>query len=223
MIRCFGVLAAPMLSVFLAGIVQGEILLFERMISVNRSVNIFDTDQFDLDLILGDAFFDPNNPVTLFDGLVISPADVGSTFEATPTSDPNISDPNSFPIAAGRVTDAINEFVVVSFTEDQLGGFTELRGWTENFFFGHVAPGIPPDLAGNTVDHVRLHIDSFTLIPAPPAGGSTSAISGQPVDLVFTLSIFAIPEPDGICLIVVGLVLLGRRHLGATAKWPAKA
>ena len=205
MMRCLGISLALLLSASLVCVVRGELLLFEREISVNRSVNIFDTDQFDLDLTFGDDFFNPTNAVTLFDDLIVSPADTGSSFEASATNDPG------FLGAANRVTDASNEFVNVSLSEDQPGGLTEQRGWQESFFFGNVAPGTPPDLAGEEVTMVKLRINSFTLLAGSSGGESSLTVEGQPVDLNATLSIFGIPEPECVCLLCVALTMLGAR------------
>ncbi len=206
MTRRLKVLLALLLATLLAGETQGEILLFQRGVSVNRSVNIFDTDQFDVDLIFGNDFFAPTNDVTLFDSLVISLGDVGMTYDAT-----SASDPNNFPTVAERLTDGLNEFIKVSLIEDQLDGLTEQRGWAENFFFGHSSP---PDLAGTTVDRVSLHIDAFTLLPAALGGGSAALVAqplvdGQEFDLVFTVSIYGVPEPAAAQLLLVGLMVLG--------------
>ena len=206
MTRRLNVSQVLLLAMLLAGEAQGEILLFQRGVSVNRSVNIFDTDQFDLDLIFGDDFFDPNNPVTLFDSLVISPADVGATYDAT-----SASDPNNFSTVAGRLTDALNEIINASVTENQVGGLSEQRGWPENFFFGHSSP---PDLARTTVDRVSLHIDAFTLLPGAPDEGPAALVAqplanGQEFDLEFTVLIYGVPEPAAAQLLLVGLMVLG--------------
>ncbi len=209
---------AILLATLLSGPVQAEILLFSRVISVNRSVNIFDTNQFDLDLNFGNDFFSPTNGVTLFDDLVVTPANVGSTYDATSTSDPN------FPEVAVRITDGLNQFIKVMLTENQLGGLSEQRGWPENFFFGHVAPLAPPDLLGMQVDRVSLHIDSFTFSSSPPGGGPSALVaepltSGQQFDLVFTLSVYsAVPEPAACWLLFTGLVALGLRTARPGAK-----
>lgn len=189
MMRRLNVLLALLLASLLTGETQGEILLFQRGVSVNRSVNIFDTDQFDLHLIFGDNFFDPNNGVTLFDNLVISPGDMGMTYDATPISDP------AFSTVAERLTDAKNEFIKVSLTENHLDGRTEQRGWAENLFFGHSSP---PDLAGTTVERVSLHIDAFDFSP-------------DVFDLKFTVLIYGVPEPAAAWLLLVGLMVLGLR------------
>ena len=205
MMQRLNVSLALLLATLLIGEAQGEILLFQRVISVNRSVNIFDTDQFDLDLDFGNDFFAPTNDVTLFDSLVISPGDVGAVYDATSASDP------AFSTVAERLTDAINEFIKVSLIEDQLDGLTEQRGWAENFFFGHSSP---PDLAGATVDRVSLHVDAFILLPSAPGGGPAALVAqplvaGQEFDLVFTVLIYGVPEPAAALLLLVGLMVLG--------------
>lgn len=205
MMRHLNVLLALSLVTLLTGIAQAEILLFQKVINVNRSENIFDADQFDLDLIFGDDFFDPNNGVTLFDSLVISPQNIGDTFNAT-----SASDPNNFPTVADRITDGLDEFISYTLTEVQVGGITEKRGGNERFFFGHPTPPGPPDLAGSTVDRVSLYLSTFVLLPIAPAGGPASAVEGQPFDVVLTVSIYsAIPEPAAVGLLLVGWVALG--------------
>lgn len=204
MMRRLNVSLALLLATLLPGKSHGEILLFQREISVNRSVNIFDTNQFDLDLNFGNDFFAPTNSVTLFDSLAISPGDVNTTYDATSASDP------AFSAVAERLTDALNEIIKVSLTEDQVDGLIEQRGWAENFFFGQVAPSAPPDLAGATVDRVSLHIDAFTFLSGAPAEGSAALVASQPFDLVFTVSIYsAVPEPAAAQLLLVGLMVLG--------------
>jgi len=200
MTRLLNVSLALLLATLLTGETQGEILLFQRMISVNRSANIFGTDQFDVDLIFGNHFFASTNDVTLFDSLVISLGDVGMTYDATPTSDP------AFSTVAERLTDALNEFIKVSLIEDQEDGRTEQRGWIENLFFGRSSP---PDLAGKTIERVSLHIDDFDFLPGAPGGSPPALVAGQPFDLVFTVMIYGVPEPTAAWLLLVGLTVLG--------------
>ena len=169
---------------------SAELLLYERTVSVNRSVNTFDGDQFDLDLIFGDHQFVPTNEVILFDGLVVSPADVGSIYEAALGGDAN------FLTVSGRVTDSLNEYISVSITEDILGGLNEQRISRENKFFQQEAP---PDLSGSLVEKITMEIDSFTL------AGPGDVVEGDPVDLVVTISFFGIPEPQTIALLGFGL------------------
>ena len=188
------VFASTVLSVGMLALHAGaETLLYEQTISINRSPNNFDIDQFDLDLVFGDNPFVPTNPITLFDALVVSPADVGSIFEATSGTDTNFSTVSS------RVTDGLDEYITVSMTEDEVGGLTEERIAQENMFFEQA---LPPDLFGTSVEKVTLEVDSFTL------AGPDEAVEGQPVDLVVTISFFGIPEPQSLALLGVGIAFL---------------
>jgi len=194
-------------------------ILFQRALGVNRSANIFDTDQFDLDLTLGDQFFNPTNPVTLFDSLSITPADVGSTFDATSISD------GAFDTVAARFSDAQDEFVRLIFTEDESGGLEEQRGWSESLFFlGLSTPSIP-DLAGASIDQVSMTIDLFNLIPDSEPSPPGPPPLGPPVDLQMTLTIYGtiIPEPATAGLLLAGLaglVIVGRNGVAIRRSAP---
>lgn len=175
-----------------------ETLLYELSFNVNHTSNNFQIDQLDVDLVFGDDRFSPSNGVTLFDDLVISPDDVGSTFMADNNSDP------AFPVVAGRVTDALDEFIDFSLIENNGSGFTEHRIWQENRFFKQ---NNPPDLAGNAVEMVSLRVDSFTLL-----SDEDEDEDEQAVDLDLTVSFFgAIPEPTSCVLLGIGLLAVGCR------------
>lgn len=180
---------------------SAEELLFERAVSINRSVNIFDTNEFDLDLTLGDHLIEPTNPVTLFDDLMVTPANVGDTYDVFVGSTP-------FDLAAQRLTDANNEFIRLVLTENQPSGLVEQRGFSESNFFLGLATPASPDLAGATLQRVNLAIDGFMLVDGDRGLGAIS--TGPPVNLELTLSFFgtAIPEPSGIWLLWSGLATL---------------
>jgi hypothetical protein len=221
MMRHLNVLLAFLLATFLTGVAQGEILLFQKALNVNRGDNKFTTDHFDLDLILGDDdFFDPNNPVTLFDTLVISPADVGNTYDSTAAYDPN-----NFPTAAVRLTDALNEIIKIRMTEDSVGGSSQSQGGAESIFFNHPTPPEPPDLAGDTVGRVSLRLDAFVFVSPLSGDGVAPLNAGQPFDVDFTVFFYAVPEPATVGLLLFGLMAVGvptsRRRPRAMSTLPA--
>lgn len=191
-------------------------LLFERAVSINRSVNIFDTDQFDLDLTLGDHIIVPFDPVTLFDDLTVTPADAGNVYEL-------LAGNSAFDLAAQRLTDAENEFIRVVLTENQASGLVEQRGFSESNFFLGLSTTATPDLAGAELQRIRLTIDGFTFVDDD--GGVGAVTAGPPVDLQLTFSFFgtAVPEPSGIWLLWTGLATLlgiGKRLRPAPARVP---
>jgi len=190
-------LAAP--SATAGKISTGNELLFQRNLSVNRSVNIFDTDTFDLDLRFGDQFFTPTNPISLFDNLSITPEDVGSTFEATVDND------DAFLMVLERLTDLQNDFITVLFTEAQPEGLQEQRGWSEAFFFLN-SPTSFSGISSSAIRSITLTVDQFNLVPA----GVTTSPFSPPVDLMLTLNIFGGPEPTTVWLLMAGLITLSR-------------
>jgi len=203
MMRHTNCLLATLLATLFAGASQGDTLIFQKVVNPNTSAMKFDIDQFDLDLIFGDDFFSPTNPVILFDDLVVSPSDVGTTYDSTAANDPN-----NFPAAAIQITDGLDEFIKVSMRESQVGGQGEDRGGMESMFFGQPTPPGPPDLVGATISRVSLTLDEFIF----------STDSDPAFDVFITLSIFEIPEPVSaqllLCgLMVVGIVPLRRRKL----------
>jgi len=175
-------------------------ILFERSLVVDRSVNIFTTSQFDVELVFGDSFLAPSNPVKLFDGLAITPADVGQMYEANAASDP------AFSQVAGRLTDGLDHFIRLVMAETA-SGRAEQRGWRESgFFLGHGSTE-DPDLAGARIDAVQLQVDSFRLA----AGGSSSnSVSAPPVELLMTFTVIGVPEPSSLALSAAGLAIVLR-------------
>lgn len=193
--------------VFLAGaaaliasraVVAAPQIVFQRSLSVDRSTNIFTTSKFDLKFVLGDSFFTPTNPVTLFDGTSITPADVGKVY----TVDANSP---GFAAVAGRLTDSHNEFIQLLMTESS-SGRAEKRGWNERGFFTGVATSTSPDLAGLPITAFTLSIDSFTLTPPASAEASSQALlAGPPVALNMTFAVYGVPEPATVILLFAGL------------------
>ena len=185
----------------LASAARGEIL-FERSLVVDRSVNIFTSSQFDFELVFGDAFFTPSNPVKLFDDLTLTPANIGDVYESTLASDP------VFQSVADRLTDGRDEYIRL-ILEESISGRKEQRGWRESFFFLGQGSTLAPDLAGATVEALQLRIDGFTL-----HSGSLAALapSGPPVQVSMTFTVVgtAVPEPSTLALGAIGLAMLAR-------------
>ena len=197
---------------------SAEELLFERTVSINRSANIFDTNQFDLDLTLGNHPFAPSDPVTLFDDLTVTPANVGDAYDVLVGN-------SSFDLAAQRLTDAKNEFIRLVLTEDQPNGLVEQRGFSESSFFLGLASPTSPDLAGATLQRVRLAVDGFTLVDR--VSGVSAASAGPPVNLELSIAFFGtrVPEPTGIWLLWGGLATLlgiGKRLRPVPVRVPAR-
>jgi hypothetical protein len=176
-------------------------ILFERSLVVDRSVNIFTTSQFDLEFVLGDAFFTPSNPVKLFDDVSLTPASVGNVYVANSTNNP------AFQTVADRLTDGSDEYIRLVL-EESASGRKEQRGWRESgFFVGH-GSALDPDLAGAVIEGVQLRIDGFVL-----HSGSVAALApaGPPVQVLMTFTVLgAVPEPSTLALGAAGLAMLVR-------------
>ena len=165
-------------------------ILHERSLLVDRSVNIFESRQFDLDLVFGDSFLAPSNAASLFDPLQISPDDAGRLFVARDRTDA------SFATVVERLTDGRNEFVRLVLTENS-SGRAEQRGWAESDFF--FFPPANPDLSGRSIESIGLTVDKFRL--------TSTDSSGPAVELRLTLSVEGvIPEPSGLTLGLAALV-----------------
>jgi len=196
-------LSACLLAAFacLAPSARGGIL-FERSLVVDRSVNIFTTSQFDLEFVLGDAFFTPSNPVKLFDDVSLTPANIGDVYVANATNEP------AFQSVADRLTDGNDEYIRLVL-EESASGRKEQRGWRESgFFVGHGST-LDPDLAGATIEGVQLRIDGFVLNSSSPAA---LAPAGPPVQVLMTFTVLgtAVPEPSTLALAAAGLAMLVR-------------
>ncbi len=175
-------------------------VLFTRTLTVSSSVNNFDNDQLDVDLVFADDQLNPTNLIRLFDDLVISPASLNQEFIKTP-SDPGFDE------VVARLTDASQEFIRIFLTEDEPGGVSEKRGWSESDFFLHGTPANAPDLVNSTIESISLRVDQFTLAPSGP----TAPLSvGDPlnVQLFFTINGTSIPEPTAIWLLGCGIATL---------------
>ncbi|HYO25368.1 MAG TPA: hypothetical protein VEQ85_10515 [Lacipirellulaceae bacterium] len=175
-------------------------VLYERTLGLDRSANIFATDEFKLNLRFANSYFSPTNPVTLFNDVTITPASVGQVFEATAASDP------AFHAAVARLTDSLNQNVRLLFAEAS-SGRAEQRGWSESSFFGKSASQIP-DLAGSIIEAIRLRVDTFTLLP--PAPISPLAVTGPAVLLSLTFTVVgpAVPEPGALGVCALGMAIL---------------
>jgi hypothetical protein len=186
---------AFVLALSFAGTASASVhAVFQRSLLIDRSINIFTTSEFDLNFVFADALLAPTDPVILFSGLTLSPADVGRTFVADAKTD------RAFADAALRITDSLDQFVQIILTEAS-SGRAEKRGFRARGFFSVGATTGPPDLVGSVIDSITLSIDKFILTPAAslPALGSDA-----PVQLQMTFTVMAadapaaVPEPSSL-------------------------
>ena len=123
------------------------------------------------------------------------------------------------------MADAKNEFIRLVLTEDQPNGLVEQRGFSESSFFLGLASPTSPDLAGATLQRVRLAVDGFTLVNS--VSGLSAATAGPPVNLELSIAFFGtrVPEPTGIWLLWSGLATLlgiGKRLRPVPVRVPAR-
>jgi PEP-CTERM motif len=191
-----------------ASAAQGA-LLFTRSVTIDRSANIFKTEQFNLKLDFTNTYTSPVTN-TLFGNLVISPTSVGQTFAATPATD------SHFNAAAIQLSDALNQVMRFVMTESA-SGRSEGRGSTQALFFGK--PTAAPDFAGKVIDKVELKINQFTLV-FPLPGGAQAVTTGKPVELNFSVNVFghSVPEPSTLGLVGGALALAAARKRRACSR-----
>ena len=172
-------------AVIAAPAARGEVL-YERSLMVDRSTNIFATDLFDVEFVLGDAFGAPSNPLKLFDNVSITPASVSSVFSLLP------GDPG-FQSVADRLSDGLDQFIRLNVTETA-SGRSEMRGWQESKFFQDHGSTQVPDLLGSVIDGLKLRIDEFRLLHASPLA---LLPAGPQVKVLMTLTVTGttVPEP----------------------------
>lgn len=174
---------------------QASMMLFERELKFNTSVNNFDIDELDFDLVLMDDILSPTSSSTLFDDLVITPSHEGHEFDRTIVNDPGFSD------AVARLQDSLNENIRYIVTENELGGLSEKRGGSESSFFLFGKPTNAPLMASATIDQFTLKVIEF-----PELAGQTA-----PVEIELQLQIFGtvVPEPSTGWLFAAGIGTLG--------------
>jgi hypothetical protein len=182
--------------------------LSTRSFSINRSNNIFTTEQFNLEVEFGDSLFFPNPTSMLFPNLAITPASVGQTFTSLP-GNPGFAD------AEARLTDTLNQAIRFVMTETA-SLRAEKRGYAENLVLN--TPALTPDFAGTDIRKFTLHIDSFNLASGPPAGAQPAAVGSMPVDLKFTFSVWGVPEPSTATMGAGALAMLALRRYSGRRK-----
>ncbi len=152
----------------------------------------------------------PATNAPLFEGTTITPADVGRTFSATPTTDHNFNDFVAF------LTDGSPDKVTITFGSGSLGRAGLFATKSGALFGGH------PDLNGNTINSISLRINSFTLdrpginpngdgIWTDYSFNGTVTVDGQPVAAP---PLTPVPEPISAFgpLAFGALVAVSRRH-----------
>ena len=176
-----------------AGVVDAQAgLLHQRTLTIDRSVNIFGSTLFDLDLelVTGSPFTSTARAV-LFDAVEVAAGAAGDIFRANLASDAAFAD------AAARLTDNIDGLLLLVLRENA-SQRSELRGLSESSYF--LATPAQPDLAGKRIDAIEISVDRFAL----SATGETT----PPVDFQATISIYGVPEPSSASIVATAAFLL---------------
>lgn len=173
-------------------------LLHQRTLTIDRSVNIFGSTRFDLDLeLVAGSPFTSTDRVVLFDAVEVSANAAGDLFRAEPGSDPAFAD------AAARLTNNLDESLLLVLRETA-SQRTEMRGLSESSYFR--ATSAQPDLAGRRIDAIEISVDRFSLAAT---GGAS-----PPVDFLATISIYGVPEPASATMLAAftATLILARGH-----------
>lgn len=199
---------------------HASIVVFQKELKFNTDVNNFDTNQVDFDLVFLDNPLSPTNKITLFDDLVITPADesptggdgsfingcpdgggAGDACFAVTSADP------FFDEAVVRLQDGLNQNIQYILTEDEPGGLSEKRGGPESNFFTIGSPPNAPQLNEATIDKIVIRVDTF------PQLASVGGGPGIPIEVILELSIVGtVPEPSTGWLLLLGTGTLGASH-----------
>jgi len=152
---------------------------------IDRSANIFTTENFNLKVDFSDTFITPVTN-TLFSDSVVTPGSAGQILKIEPND-------AGFAEIAKLFNDGVNQAMRFVMTEKS-SGRAEGRGYMQAPLFSK--PTTAPDFAPKFIDKIELVINQFTLV-FPLPGGAQPASTGKPVELSFTLNVYGgeIPEP----------------------------
>ena len=183
------VCGSALLALTSGGVAQAAVLGTQEFSNAGGSSDIF--KDYQLTLTIGPASNRYPSNAPLFDGLKVTPADVGRTFTVNADTDPNF---NQF---ASYLTDGNPDGMQLITGTGTLGRAGGALGASGNLFGGN------PDLAGNRIDSISIQINSMNLDSPgtnPNADGvwtdesfnATVIVEGEPLN---QQSAAPVPEP----------------------------
>lgn len=186
------ILSSAFLTLSAGEATQAATLGAESFSSAGGSADIF--KDYQLTLTIGSASdrFPSNAP--LFNGLRVTPADVGRTFTVNATTDANFNNFVAF------LTDGEPDGIEMQTGTGTLGLVGGALGISGNLFGGN------PDLAGNNIDSISLRINALSLNSPginPNGDGiwtdelfnATLSVEGKPINHHPPVSV---PEPSSL-------------------------
>lgn len=163
--------------------------------------NIFDA--FDVDVWLYSEWGGPRSD-TIFDSVIVTSADVGSTYLATSSSDTGFNDVVSW-LTNGVEDRFMLHFYIIPSPGSGVGGFG--IGYSETDIFGDVTlNGI--DLGGYDIEAIAMRVDSLWF----DSPGRNLNGDGIWTDYGYDLTFTFIPEPGTVLLLGLGAVVLRRKR-----------
>lgn len=191
------VLGSAFFTLISGGVTQAAVLGTRDFSNAGGSADIFKDYQLTLTIGSTSDRYPANAPI--FDGLKVTPADVGRTFTVNASTD------NDFNQFASFLTDGKPDGMLMKTGLGSSGTSGGSLGVSGNF-------GDKPDLAGHKIDSISLRINSFTLDSSgtnPNGDGiwtdesfnATLIVEGEPLQPAAT----SVPEPST----AVGILVFG--------------
>lgn len=173
----FVIFGSALLSLSSSGVGQAAVLGTHDLSTSGGSADKY-TD-YQLTLTVGSASDRYPSNAPLFDGMKVTPADVGRTFTVNAATD---SDFNQF---ASFLTDGNSDAIQLKMGSGTLGSAGSTLGASGNLFGGK------PDLAGNQINSISMRINSFNL----DSPGSNPNGDGVWTDEAFNVTLIVDGEP----------------------------
>lgn len=194
------------------GVAHSAVLGTQEFSNSGGNADIF--KDYQLTLTIGSASDRYPSNAPIFNGLKVTPGDVGKTFTVNADTDPNF---NQF---ASYLTDGKPDGMLMNMGTGSLGRAGGSIGASGNLFGGN------PDLAGNKIDSISVRINSMNLVtPGTNPNGdgvwtdqsfnATVIVEGSPLGR----SSAAVPEPTSTFgllafgAVSAGLIWQRKRHI----------